>query len=246
MEKQTISIDDQSVPFKKGQTIMDAALAAGIYIPHLCHNPEIAPSGNCRLCTVQVGGRRAAACITPAVAGQKIQNNTQKLNDDRRTLTQMLFVEGNHICPGCAKTGNCQLQAVAYYVGMLSSHYQHFYPYRDVDSSDEEVYIDFNRCILCELCVRASRDIDKKNIFSIAGRGINAHLVINSPTGKLADTDFKRTDKAGQVCPVGAIMTKRARYTTPIGERLYDQEPISIAGDSATRHQRKPKRSKKP
>lgn len=232
----TITIDGQVVPFKEGQTIMEAAIAAGIYIPHLCYSPEFIPHGSCRMCIVIVNGRKTSSCNTQAMPNQEILNNTKELQDERRTLVQMLFVEGNHICPGCPKTGNCQLQAVAYYVGMLSSHYQHFYPYRELEASHPDYIIDFNRCILCELCVRASRDIDKKNVFGISGRGIKSHLVINSPSGKLADTDFAVGDKAAFICPVGAILRKRIRYTTPIGERLYDKQPINIVGDANQPH----------
>jgi [NiFe] hydrogenase diaphorase moiety small subunit len=94
------------------------------------------------------------------------------------------------------------------------------------------VLLDFNRCILCELCVRASRDVDGKSIFALAGRGMGSHIVINSPTGKLADTNFSVADKAAHVCPVGAILIKRIGYAVPIGERVYDLEPIS---EEATR-----------
>ncbi len=234
--QQTIIIDGKTIPFESGQTIMDAAKAADVYIPHLCYHPELKPHGSCRLCTVLVNGRPTSACTTPAQTGQEILNNTKELNEDRKTLTQMLFIEGNHICPGCPKTGNCQLQAVGYYVGMLSSHFQHFYPYRELDASHPDYIIDFNRCILCEMCVRASRDLDKKNVFGISGRGIDAHLVINSTSGQLKDTDFAVSDKAAFICPVGAILRKRLRYTTPIGERLYDQQPINIAGDAQQIH----------
>ena len=92
--------------------------------------------------------------------------------------------------------------------------------------------IDFNRCIQCELCVRASRDVDGKSIFALAGRGMASHIVINSPTGKLGDTNFSVADKAAHVCPVGAILIKRVGYAVPIGERRYDLEPIS---EEATR-----------
>ncbi len=232
----TITIDGQTVPFQEGQTIMEAALAANIYIPHLCYQRDLTPDGSCRLCTVTVNGRNTSACNTKAMAGQQVLNNTQELQDIRQTLTRMLFVEGDHICPGCTKTGNCQLQAVAYYVGMLSSHYHHFYSYRKIDASHPDYFIDFNRCILCELCVRASRDVDHKNVFGLSGRGRKTHLVINSPSGELADTDFAVGDKAAFICPVGAILRKRTRYTTPIGERLYDLQPINVVGDAQQIH----------
>jgi len=230
-QERTITIDGQEVPFEEGQTVMDAALAAGVYIPHLCHNPEFRPHGSCRVCVVQVGGRGAAACTLPAREGQVVENNTEEVMGLRRRLLQMLFVEGNHVCPACEASGNCQLQAVAYYVGMLSHHYSHFYPKRPVDASHPDFFIDYNRCILCELCVRASRDVDGKNVFAVSGRGIKAHLAVNAPSGELADTPFDVQDKAAHVCPVGAILFKHKGYEQPIGSRLYDREPISEVGD---------------
>ncbi|MEJ2321860.1 MAG: ferredoxin, partial [Gammaproteobacteria bacterium] len=152
---------------------------------------------------------------------------------ERRTLLQMLFVEGNHVCPACEKSGACQLQAVAYYCDMLAPEFTHLYPQRQVDASHPDFMIDFNRCILCELCVRASRERDGKDVFAIAGRGIGAHLVINAESGKLGDTDFAASDRAAHVCPVGAILPKHKGYTVPIGKRLYDRKPISMVGDLA-------------
>jgi len=222
----TISIDGQAVAFEEGQTIMDAAMAAGIYIPHLCHNPEFKPHGSCKLCTVNVNGRNVASCTMPAVEGQQVLSDTEELNAERLVLTQMLFVEGNHLCPACEKSGNCQLQAVAYYLGMMSPHFNHFYPQREVDASHPDVLLDRNRCIYCELCVRASRDLDGKNVFGLSGRGIATTLVVNSTSGRLGDTHIAASDKAMQVCPTGALLVKRRGFAVPIGERIYDHRSI--------------------
>jgi [NiFe] hydrogenase diaphorase moiety small subunit len=226
----TIRIDSQEIPFTPGQTIMDAALAAGVYIPHLCHYPGLTPSGNCRLCMVETGNRSVAACITPAVSGQEIRSNTPELNAARTTITQMLFIEGNHICPSCEKTGNCKLQAMAYHLGMLDDHFPQFYQRRELDASHPDILLDRSRCILCDLCVRASREADNKNVFAIAERGTNAHLIVNSPSGKLADSAIAATDLAATVCPVGAIMIKEQGYQTPIGQRIYDRRTIRETG----------------
>ena len=226
----TITIVGQEIPFTAKQTIMDAALAAGVYIPHLCHYPGLPPSGNCRLCMVETGNRNVAACSTPAVAGQEIRNNTPELNEVRKSITQMLFVEGNHICPSCEKTGNCKLQAMGYYLGMLDDHFPQFYQRREMDASHAEILLDRGRCILCDLCVRASRDVDGKNVFAIAGRGTNAHLIVNSPTGKLADSTIATTDLAATICPVGAILIKEQGYQVPVGQRIYDQHTIRDIG----------------
>jgi [NiFe] hydrogenase diaphorase moiety small subunit len=94
---------------------------------------------------------------------------------------------------------------------------------------------------LCELCVRASRDVDNKNVFSISGRGLNSHLVINSSTGKLGDSELSTSDKAVSVCPVGAILPKHVGYDQPIGQRLYDTKPISVIGDVASGKNRRDK-----
>jgi len=223
----TLTIDGKTVPFHEGDTIMDAATRAGVYIPHLCHNPEFTPHGSCKLCTVKVNGRNCSACTFPAAAGQQVLNDTKELNEARRTITQMLFVEGNHFCPSCEKSGNCQLQAVGYFVNMLDNHFPHFFPHRDIDASHPDILLDRDRCIFCELCVRASRDVDGKNVFAISGRGINSRLVINSPSGTLKDTRMEATDKAAHVCPVGAIIIKRRGFEVPIGERIYDHHQIS-------------------
>lgn len=233
MDTQTFELDGADIVFHDGDTVMDAAMRAGRYIPHLCHNPEFTPHGSCRVCIVEVDERTVSACTFPASKGIKVVTRSQALNQQRRSLLQMLFVEGNHVCPACEKSGACQLQALAHYTGMLSPHFTHFFPKRSVDASHPEIALDYNRCILCELCVRASRDVDKKAVFAINGRGLNAQLTINVPSGKLVDSKICRDDKAVQVCPVGAILFKHQAYEQAIGTRLYDLQPIDIVGDVA-------------
>jgi [NiFe] hydrogenase diaphorase moiety small subunit len=224
---QTFMLDGKAIPFEEGQTIIQAATAAGVFIPHLCYHPDFKPHGSCKLCTVKVNGRQTASCTMRAMAGMVVESDTEEINAERLALTQMLFVEGNHFCPSCEQSGNCQLQATAYHLGMMSPHYDHFFPNRPVDASHPEVLLDFNRCILCSLCVRASRDVDGKNVFALSGRGIKTHLIVNAKSGQLGDTDFMLDDKAAQVCPVGVILKKRRGFAVPIGERTYDKAPIS-------------------
>jgi [NiFe] hydrogenase diaphorase moiety small subunit len=224
---QTFTLDGKTVPFEDGQTIMQAATKAGVFIPHLCYHPEFKPHGSCKLCTVKVNGRQTASCTMRAMPGMVVESDTEEINAERRALTQMLFVEGNHFCPSCEKSGNCQLQATAYHLGMMSPHFDHFFPSRAVDASHPEVLLDFNRCILCSLCVRASRDVDGKNVFALSGRGIKTHLIVNAKSGRLGDTDFTLADKAASVCPVGVILVKRKGFAVPIGERTYDKAPIA-------------------
>jgi [NiFe] hydrogenase diaphorase moiety small subunit len=119
------------------------------------------------------------------------------------------------------------LQAVAYDLGIMSTDLDYLFPHRPVDASHPDILLDFNRCILCELCVRASAEVDRKNVFSLSGRGIDKHLIVNAESGRLGDTNAAVTDKAANVCPVGAILKKRVGFAVPIGKRQYDLRPIS-------------------
>ena len=228
----TFTIDGREIPFTEGQTIIQAALAAGVYIPHLCYHPDFSPHGSCKVCTVRVNGRETASCTMRAAAGQVVESDTPRLNDERRALVQMLFVEGNHFCPSCEKSGDCKLQATAYDLGMMSPHYDHFYPDRPVDASHPDLLLDFNRCILCSLCVRASRDVDGKSVFALSERGIKTRLIVNAKSGRLADTNVSPDDRAVGVCPVGAILPKRRGFAVPIGRRVFDLKSVSAYVDA--------------
>jgi [NiFe] hydrogenase diaphorase moiety small subunit len=168
-----------------------------------------------------------AACTVQASAGQNVESNTEELRTQRRTLLQMLFVEGNHFCPSCEKSGNCRLQATAYEAGMTGPHFEEFYPNRPVDASHPDLLLDLNRCILCELCVRASHELDGKDVFAVGGHGIGAHLLVNSPSGLLGDSAIAASDHAAHVCPVGALLPKRRGFAIPIGQRRFDLKPVS-------------------
>lgn len=232
----TFLLDGVEVPFEPGQTVMQAALAAGRHIPHLCYHPEFKPHGSCKVCTARVDGRMMTSCTVPAEMATEVESDTEELNDLRRTLVQMLFAEGNHFCPSCEQSGSCLLQALGYDLGVMTAGFRHLFPDRPVDASHPDILLDFNRCILCELCVRASREVDGKDVFALAGRGIAKHLVVNAESGRLADTNAAVTDKAMSVCPVGVILRKRQGFRVPIGERRFDRSPVSQqAADFAPR-----------
>ncbi len=227
----TFWIDEREISFTEGQTIMQAAQAADIYIPHLCFHKDYQPHGSCRICIVMINGNYRTACTTPVSEGLKVINISDEVQLQRKQLLEMLFVEGNHVCPSCEKSGSCSLQSVAEFCGMLSPSLSFQFPDRKVDASHADFILDFNRCILCELCVRASRDIDKKSIFSISGRGAKARLVINSEDGTLGNSGFDKNDQAASICPVGVILPKHQGFKIPIGKRKYDLIAINEGHD---------------
>jgi [NiFe] hydrogenase diaphorase moiety small subunit len=183
---------------------------------------------------VLISGRPQAACTQPVAEGMVVENDTETLAKYRRDIIEMLFVEGNHYCMFCEKSGNCELQAMAYRFGIFAPRHPYIFPERDVDASHPDVFVDSNRCILCGRCVNASRDVDGKTAFEFTGRGIHKKIAVDSPEG-LGATSLAVTDKAAEVCPVGSIIKKRVGFAVPIGNRLYDSKPIGaeISGQAS-------------
>lgn len=221
----TLTIDGREIEGRPGQTILEAAEEAGVYIPRLCAMKGLVPYGSCRVCTVLVNGRPQAACVQPVAPGMIVENDTENIRRIRANIIEMLFVEGNHFCMFCEKSGNCELQALAYRFGIAAPKYPLLFPQRDVDASHPDILIDRNRCILCARCVRTSRDIDGKSVFGFIGRGPHKRLAVNAEAN-LADTNADVNDKAMSACPVGALLPKRVGYKVPVGQRLYDLKPI--------------------
>jgi [NiFe] hydrogenase diaphorase moiety small subunit len=221
----TFILDGEVVEAEAGQSILEAAEAAGRYIPRLCAHPDLVPHGSCRVCTVLVNGRAQASCIQPVAEGIMVESESAAVRQLRVDIIEMLFVEGNHYCMFCEKSGNCELQALAYRFGIASPKYPYQFPSREVDASHPDVLLDHDRCVLCGRCVRASKELDGKNVFQFVGRGRKKRIAVNSSLG-LKGTNLEVVDRAAEVCPVGAIVKKRQGYRTPIGNRLYDREPI--------------------
>jgi len=220
-----LTIDGRKVTAKPGQSVLEAAEEAGIYIPRLCWMEGLTPFGSCRVCTVRVNGRPQSACTQPVAPGLIVENDTEELRRHRRNLIDMLFVEGNHFCMFCEKSGSCELQALAYRFGITAPKYPFMFPQRELDASHPDIFIDRNRCILCARCVRASRELDEKNVFGFSGRGSEKRVAVNSKSD-LAGTDATGTDAAVAACPTGSLLVKRVGYTVPVGGRKFDHQPI--------------------
>jgi len=217
-------VDGIEIEAAAGQTILQACDAAGVYIPRLCYHPDLDPAGHCRVCTCKIDGRRSSACTMPAAPGMVVESNTPELNGDRRILIEMLFVEGNHFCPSCEKSGDCELQALGYRLGMAAPTLPYQWPKRTLDATHPDIFIDRDRCVLCSRCIRASRTVDGKSVFGFEGRGI--HMRLNIDGKRLDETTLAAADKAVHVCPVGCIVIKRTGYLTPEGSRPFDRAPI--------------------
>ncbi|MEJ2413169.1 MAG: 2Fe-2S iron-sulfur cluster-binding protein [Anaerolineales bacterium] len=207
-----------------GQSLLDAATANGVFIPSLCHVEGVEPAGSCRICNVKVNGRNMTACTTPVADGMKVENDTPELSDMRKTIVEVLFVSGNHFCPSCEKSGNCELQALAYRYQMMVPRFQYEYPIKGVDASPDHIFHDRNRCILCKRCIRTVTK-DGKNVFAFQGRG-GEHLQVVMDDELASQLTESEAQEAMEICPVGAILKKEQGYIVPIGERKFDKVPI--------------------
>lgn len=217
-------VDGKKCIGNEGQYILEAAKQNGTYIPSLCNVPSIKPRGACRICNVKVNGRLMTACTTPVTEGMQIENDTKELNELRKTIVELLFVEGNHFCPACERSGNCELQALAYRFNMVVPRFEYQFPKRSIDATHPKLIKDNDRCILCKRCVRAIKDESGKSYFAFKKRG---HKVqINIDTRLSLTMNDETANRAAEICPVGAIMRKAIAYEIPIGQRKYDLKPI--------------------
>lgn len=226
-----ITIDGKEIDAKEGQTVVEAARENGMYIPTLCDFKSLKPAGTCRVCTVKVNGRMMTGCSTPVSNGMKVENESPELIELRKGLIEMLFVEGNHMCPSCEKSGNCELQAMAYRYRMQVPRFQFNFPHRKVEASLPHLIIEHNRCIQCLRCVRGVKAKDGHDIFGFIRRGRNIRLTVDTTD---PDSTSEETAKAAMdICPVGALIKKGLHYTVPVGERKYDHKPIGSETEKA-------------
>ncbi|MEA1987496.1 MAG: 2Fe-2S iron-sulfur cluster-binding protein [Candidatus Marinimicrobia bacterium] len=223
-DKFKIIIDGKELDAKHGQTILEVATDNGIYIPTLCNYDGLKPQASCRICSVKVNGRFMTACTTIVSPKMEIENNTKELNNYRKIIVETMFVTGNHFCPSCEKSGNCELQALAYRLKMDVPRFPYSFSNREIEASNPKLIIDHNRCIKCKRCARGIKTEDGKNLFAFKNRGDQILISIDKELAKHI-TDEK-AQEAMDICPVGAIIRKEVGFIEPIGSRKYDNKPI--------------------
>ncbi len=217
-------IDGKECQAKAGSYLVDAAKENGVYIPTLCNYEGLKPKGSCRICTVKLNGRPTTACTTPVHEGMEIDCNTEELTEFRKQIIELLFVSGNHFCPACEKSGNCELQALGYRCGMMAPRFPFIFPQKDVDASHPQIVKEQNRCILCKRCIRGIKDDKGRSIFAYQNRGSKSLVVVDP---KLAfEMTPEKAYEAMEICPVGSILVREKGFDEPIGSRKYDTMPI--------------------
>ncbi len=203
----TMTIDEQEVSARVDQTVLDVARENDIFIPALCYVEGLSAVGACRLCLVEVKGtnRLFPACTTQVQEGMEVTTNSERIANYRKMILELFFSERNHICSVCVTNGHCDLQALAYKIGMDHVRYPYRNPALKVDASHSRFVLDNNRCILCSRCVRVCHEIEGAHTWDLLGRGIDSRVVIDLDQPWGSSDSCTGCGKCVHVCPTGAL-----------------------------------------
>ena len=206
----TLRIDGADVAASDGQSILAAATENGIHIPTMCHLDGLSDIGSCRLCIVEIAGSNqlTPACTTLVAEGMDVTTTSEQLTEYRRTITEMLFLERNHICAICVANNNCELQDLAEELQIDHFEVPVINPSVGVDASHALFSIDHNRCIMCVRCVRVCEEIEGARTWGVMGSGIDERVVTDMGTPWGQSTTCTSCGKCVQVCPTGAVFEK--------------------------------------
>ena len=178
MGEHTFTLNGHTVSYVPGQTILEAATAARVRIPTLCHLRETTPTGACRICVVEIAGARSlmAACSTPAAPGMVVQTESPRVVQARKMILELLLASGEHDCLLCPSCGDCQLQDLAFQYQVSPKRFDRPADFRPTEVNPLIVR-DFSRCILCGRCVQACNEVQVNRAISFGYRGKKAKIV---------------------------------------------------------------------
>ncbi len=213
MKEINVTINGKKVTGREGQTILELAGENGIDIPTLCYHPELPPIGSCRVCVVEVEGSRTlvGSCHTPISEGMVIQTHSPKVLEARKMIVELLLTSHCGNCFMCDKANICELRGLAAELEVGIPRLmgkKRFYPVEDVSPY---IVRDLSKCILCRRCVRACREIAKKNIFDVGYRGFDSKIVVDCDRA-LDKEACRDCEVCTSFCPTGALSKKKEPF----------------------------------
>ena len=222
-----ITIDGKEIQVEEGITILEAAKKVNIHIPTLCFLKDINQMGECRMCLVEIEGRRgfATSCIQRVEDGMVIRTNTAELIDARRLVLDLILSNHDRDCPTCTRNGNCELQKLAEEFNVTEIEYNGEKTHHEIDDKSPSIVRDFNKCILCRRCIATCKRVQGVSAIDCAQRGFES-CISTENNNSLNDVNCTFCGQCIENCPVGALKEKDS--TKQVWRALKDEEKYVV------------------
>ena len=226
-EKVKLTIDGKEVEVNEGITVLQAAKQIGIDIPTLCFLKDVNQAGECRICIVEIEGRRGfvPSCRTIVEEGMKIKTNTIELNEARRIILDLILSAHHRDCLTCVRNGNCELQALADKFGVTEIHYEGQKEKAFIDEISPSIVRDNSKCIMCKRCVATCKNVQKVGAIDVAGRGFHSRIAAENDES-LNNVNCTFCGQCIEACPVGAL--KEKDETATVWRKLRDKDTFVV------------------
>lgn len=207
----SLTIDDNRISVPEGTTIMEAAETLGIRIPRLCYHPDLSLMGSCRVCIVDVKGMGfyMASCSSAVWEGMEVQTNSPEIRQARRDIVELLVDNHPMDCQTCERDGNCELQNLAYSMGVRERLFEGQRKRFPIEDSSHSVMRNSEKCVLCGRCVRVCAEIQGVHNLSQHGRGFRT-VVAPAHQANMDDSVCIQCGQCINVCPTAAFLEKQA------------------------------------
>ena len=204
-----LKIDDKEIQVEEGTTILQAARQASIDIPTLCFLKDINEIGDCRMCIVQVDGRRgfATSCIQKVEEGMVVKTHSKEVIEARKVILDLILSNHQRDCLTCTRNGNCELQNLAVKFNFTGIEYEGETNKHQIDELSPSIVRDFNKCILCRRCVSVCKKVQEIGAIDCINRGFNS-CISTVGDNSLNDVNCTFCGQCIEACPVGALREK--------------------------------------